>query len=233
MKKFVLSLIVLSIFACKDDNGGNPSGGVRATDCRIAKEVSVEDNDTLYQTEIEYVYSGELLIKEIENYRWGSDSIVYLYNSNDQLKYVLEPRYSTRMLDTSQILEYNTAGKLSKITEIEEDTINAEFYFTHSINGPSGFFADYAHSPSERYILTTNTNGNIVGFDLVELDGQAPPHRGHAILLYDSKKNPFKGISSQELSIWEMFSNNNLTSLEYTYNDDLPTLELRIEQLQT
>lgn len=218
MKNLLIVLIGIALFSCKDDDEGNIASGSTTSNCRIVKEEIIYNNDTLYKSTIDYIYSGELLVKKIEGDRFGTnDSIMYVYNSDNRISHTLEFDYFTMVIDTSAIFEYNQSGNLSKATQIRENRITAELLFQYSSNQLNEIVINYPNSGGDRAKIISDASGNILEYELTELDGQLVSNT-RGILDYDTHKNPYLGFYSEEVNLFEMFASNNITSLKFYDN---------------
>jgi len=203
MKKVLFLLLSIVIFSCKDDDEGIViPGGSSSSECRIIKEEFFYNNDTSYKTFIDYVYSGELLVKKIRSGRFRAfDSVMYYYDINNRLSYTIEPDYNTGSLDTSNIFQYDQLGNLTKIIQIEDNMTNA-------------------NRGRDKATVTSDSEGNILEYQILELDGQTVLNQ-RSVVTYDRMKNPFKGIILETVNLLEMFPSNNVTSTKYYENNVL------------
>lgn len=217
MKKLFPLFISLVLLSCQDDDDSKRTpGGSTSSECKIIQEQVYYGNDSIYKTTTDYVYSGNLLTKKVESSRFGStDSVIYSYNSSNQLTHILRFDNFTRRLDTSQLLQYDALGNVVRIAEKIFGSGNGnEFVFRYTGKNLNQITFNYNTTDREVVQIFSDVNQNIVEYRFIESSGQPTPDE-RAVITYDNMKNPFQGLYFEDVPILEMFGENNYTDLQY------------------
>ena len=215
-------LIIFSIISCQEDDTVNPSNN--RTLCSIQQSSSFYENQPFAKFSYNYIYESGKLVKILESDLFGyTDSIVYIYNSANQLTYTLESYYSMNKLDTTEKFIYNQSNQLTKALFLDDGVATGILTFSYSNGILSQMLAEYTHSNSEKYRFKMR-GGNITEYELIEYDEKPVDQQEKLLISYDSGFNPFQYIPNGEFNPIAFFSLRNTTKVEY--NNDSTVEEI-------
>lgn len=213
----LLPLLAVLLFACKKETPTKPSSQDDSKKSeRLVKQIRQYWSEEPQEETITYFYYNDKkqLIKEVESDHGEMiDSTVYIYNSNENLKFELRMKYMQVGMDTVNKYFYDASNRLIKSTSFSGDTIDAEFFYSYKTGAnPIEIFSDFKHSPSERYQMRWQ-NGNLMRLTMTEFDGKKIQNAPPLYLTYDKMINPFQFNRHDEL-MSSMHTVNNILSIK-------------------
>ncbi|MFT6165664.1 MAG: hypothetical protein ACJAV5_000515 [Vicingaceae bacterium] len=229
MKNVLVLIFCTTLFACKDDDNSviihdnqgamNNANNICDTIELNNRKCYLKETDILnYRFPIDTLFESFFYAQNrLERVNIGFQRIILgtknIYYDSGNQSYLLT--YTDSLYRESRAIGeyfYNEFNRLYKVNIYNRNnSIIKIAKFEYKNCKLSQARIENVRSTSEVYAITESEQGNIVQYELVELNNQAPNVSTREVLEYDSKKNPYQYIPKDEFDLFTYFSNNNIT----------------------
>ncbi len=200
--------IVFALFSCEKDNNNKPAS---LTKCNLTEVKFYDLEDGSLQETYRMIYDANGLVSKIYPgpIFQPSDSIIFLYNLDGKIEYVLNSLNSFNSLDTVEQYFYNNQGLLKEVQKISNTTVFVieQLEYQNSILSQYKFI-DVFNNESEKYSINIE-NGNIIDYVMIERnDTTVSSQQKRLEFEYSNAKNPYRDFPIIEFNLFNYFNRN-------------------------